>query len=211
MEAGGGGVEEFQAITGATNRAGVELFLARLENNLELAVESFFEVAARLPAGTDVAFRGFIDRVDEATDGTLRVIDYKTGKDDNYRALGPDDPTRGGSLLQLPIYALGARDQFGDCDVDARYWFIDRRRAYPLHGYRVTPEVMAESLGVIEVAVDGIRQGLFPPRPISDSGGYDCPVCAAGGFLEQMTTESFRALVADSRLSGLNAVIGGGE
>ena len=42
-------------------------------------------VALDLPDGRAVRFRGFADRVDVADDGTLHVLDYKTGKADAYR------------------------------------------------------------------------------------------------------------------------------
>jgi putative RecB family exonuclease len=43
--------------------------------------------------------RGFVDRVDEAPDGSLRVVDYKSGK-------GPREGYEGKPLFQLRFYAL---------------------------------------------------------------------------------------------------------
>ncbi len=43
--------------------------------------------------------RGFVDRVDEAPDGALRVVDYKSGK-------GPREGFEGKPLFQLRFYAL---------------------------------------------------------------------------------------------------------
>lgn len=57
----------------------------------ELAIE--VEVAGSVP------LRGFIDRVDLAPTGELRVVDYKTG-----RSPGPDFESR--ALYQLKFYAL---------------------------------------------------------------------------------------------------------
>ncbi len=65
--------------------------------------------------------RGYIDRVDQAPDGTIRIIDYKTS--------GPGDFTlaavRQGKKLQLPLYALAARDALGlGNPVDGFYWHV---------------------------------------------------------------------------------------
>jgi ATP-dependent helicase/DNAse subunit B len=57
-------------------------------------------------AGRTVRFRGAADRVDCAADGTLWVIDYKTGRSNG---LDPDDPIARGTRLQLPVYAHAAR------------------------------------------------------------------------------------------------------
>ena len=43
-------------------------------------------VALELPDGRSVEFRGFADRVDVADDGTMHVVDYKTGKADDLQA-----------------------------------------------------------------------------------------------------------------------------
>ena len=65
--------------------------------------------------------RGYIDRVDRAPDGGLRVIDYKTG--------GPSSFTKRdlekGKKLQLPLYALAARDALHlGTPVDGFYWHV---------------------------------------------------------------------------------------
>ena len=70
--------------------------------------------------------RGFIDRVDRAADGRVRVIDYKTA--------GPGPFSRKavaeGKKLQLPLYALAARDALGLGEpVEGFYWHV--RHAEP--------------------------------------------------------------------------------
>ena len=66
-------------------------------------------VPLTLDDGRALRFRGKADRVDRADDGSLLVLDYKTGKSDNYRGLSDDDPDQAGSLLQLPVYGQAAR------------------------------------------------------------------------------------------------------
>ena len=57
----------------------------------ELYVECDLESGLRL--------RGYVDRLDEAPDGSLRVVDYKTGR-------APHDSYEGKALFQMKFYAL---------------------------------------------------------------------------------------------------------
>ena len=63
----------------------------------------------------DDAFRlhGFIDRVDRAPDGRLRIIDYKTGGPAAFTVKAVVE----GKKLQLPLYALAAERRWdsGPC------------------------------------------------------------------------------------------------
>jgi putative RecB family exonuclease len=54
-------------------------------------------VEAALPSG--IQLKGFVDRLDRAASGALRVVDYKTGK-------APDEAYEGKALFQLRFYAL---------------------------------------------------------------------------------------------------------
>lgn len=47
----------------------------------------------------DLTIRGYVDRLDEAADGRLRVVDYKTGR-------APSETFEGRALFQLRFYAL---------------------------------------------------------------------------------------------------------
>ena len=63
-----------------------------------------------LPDGRTLRVRGRIDRVDVAVDGTIHVVDYKTGSyHDGFKALAQRRPVGGGTKLQLPIYGLAGR------------------------------------------------------------------------------------------------------
>lgn len=112
-----------------------------------------------------VAFRGRVDRVDRATDGSrLLVLDYKSGSDERYRQLAKD-PMRRGQLLQLPVYALAARERYDDVPAAAFYWFISERADYRVSGYDIEQPVMGEFRDALSVIVGGIGDGLFPARP----------------------------------------------
>mgnify|MGYP002735332997 CR=1 FL=1 len=77
-------------------------FLLEVPNNLDpVRREDFLEV--RLPSG--LALRGVADRVDEAPDGALRVVDYKTGKAPSPRFMDE-------ALFQMRFYALMLRESW---------------------------------------------------------------------------------------------------
>ncbi len=124
------------------------------------------ELCIDLDDGRVVRIRGRIDRIDVATDGTVFVADYKTGRADGYSGLSPDDPLGGNTRLQLPIYALAVRDDHADAPgFHTEYWFISSRGRGRRIGYRLTDATIAALRGALRVVVDGIGGGLFPMRP----------------------------------------------
>jgi ATP-dependent helicase/nuclease subunit B len=137
------------------------------------AVELSFGLDGAPPVEVPVAerrairLRGRIDRVDRTGDGGLVVTDYKTGRPDPYRKLTEDDPLGEHTRLQLPLYALAARQVLGEPDapVQALYWFTSAAGDFEECGYDVTSEVMATVQRALRTALDGMSTGLFPPRP----------------------------------------------
>ncbi|MCH8995145.1 MAG: PD-(D/E)XK nuclease family protein [Chloroflexi bacterium] len=146
---------------------------------------SFGVADARQPAlivaladGRTVAFRGRIDRVDRAPDGgRLLVLDYKTGSAAYTNV--DKDPVQRGQLLQLPIYALAARDAYGDVPVDSYYWFVTEQADYERKGYAIDADNVARFQHALTVITDGIGGGLFPARPGErrSEGFENCQIC----------------------------------
>ncbi len=138
-------------------------------------------VSLDLPDGRSIAFRGKADRVDLAEDGTVHVVDYKTGSANSYRALSEDDPDLGGTRFQLPVYGQAARLFVGDpgAPVRAEYWFISTKGEYKRIGYDITPEVLEHVGKTLQVVVDGIEAGVFPNFPTDSTGSpfVECPYC----------------------------------
>ena len=168
-------------------------------------------VAAELPFGFDgaepvlfplgdgrtVAVRGKADRVDLGDDGTLHVLDYKTGKADYYKGLSVDDPHQGGRRLQLAVYGQAARQHVPrrngepDAPVQAEYWFTSSKGGFKRLGYAVTEAVMTSVGQAMRTIVTGIEGGIFPPhpKPHTTSPFPDCLYCDPDGL---GTTELLR-------------------
>jgi ATP-dependent helicase/nuclease subunit B len=125
--------------------------------------------------------RGSIDRIDQAQDRSLEIIDYKTGKHDDYKNLTEQNPHDGGKRLQLYIYALAGRDGFPDApSATAYYWFTKTDR---LIGYPVTESVEQEVSGAIHTIVNGIEAGVFPARPSEKNQRWvECWSCTPDGL-----------------------------
>lgn len=114
---------------------------------------------------TAIAFRGRIDRVDRAEDGSLIVYDYKTGGRRPYEPLrSGKQPMGSGKYLQLPIYALAASGlaESPDVPVEAYYWFTSEAEDFDLVGGRVGPDHLESLQQTLQVLAGLVREGLFP-------------------------------------------------
>lgn len=151
--------------------------------------QSFFDQRALIIHDGDDYFRihGYIDRVDQGPDGTIRVIDYKTGGPSSFT----DRAVREGQKLQLPLYALAARDALAlGRPVDGFYWHVQHAEASPFSlktfksaSGEVGPSAAFET--VVEKAWEAVhsaRAGYFTPEP--PPGGCP-PYCPAATFCWQ--------------------------
>ncbi len=138
-------------------------------------------VGLTITDGRTVPFRGKADRVDLASDGTLEVLDYKTGKASDYANLSDDNPDDGGRHLQLAVYGLAARahQDRADAEVTASYWFVSRRGGFKRLGYRVTADVLERVGDTVGHMVENIEAGVFAPAPTASSTAQrvECPYC----------------------------------
>lgn len=155
-----------------------------------LAFEAVFGIRGQPPL--EVAFQGetyhlggIIDRVDRGASGNVRVIDYKTGSSHlSYRDLIE------GRRLQLPLYALAARDALGlGRPAEGFYWLVmqsepsslrlarfrlprdDQQLAGPGAAIQISIQHLAKYVG-------GVRAGDFPPLPPEDGCPFYCPAAA---------------------------------
>jgi hypothetical protein len=138
-------------------------------------------VPLMLDDGRLLRFRGKADRVDRADDGSLLVLDYKTGKPDDYRGLSGDDPDQRGSRLQLPVYGQAARlhQNAPDAAVRAEFWFVSDRGNFVTEGYEITPDVLTRFGVALGSIVSGIEAGVFASHPTAMSTAIytECQAC----------------------------------
>ncbi len=127
---------------------------------------------------------GVIDRIDRRPDGSLRIIDYKTGVSDysNEKALVE------GRRLQLALYALAAQDALAMGTVsDGFYWFVHKAcSGWSMAEFQDPATAAAGPAAAIALArihaVDAVsraRRGEFAPQPPA----LGCPdYCTAAAF-----------------------------
>jgi len=127
------------------------------------------------PIGT-VTFRGEIDRIDRAGDGSLVVYDYKTGKSPvkaRFDAVPFDD----GARLQLPVYALAAEAIHGAPGVRAAYWYVMRERGPGRFVIDVDQSRADEFRALLGHISGGIAAGVFPARSARPGDPALCRYC----------------------------------
>jgi ATP-dependent helicase/DNAse subunit B len=129
--------------------------------------------------------RGFIDRVDRAPDGRVRIVDYKTGGPWGYTRRAMEE----GKKLQLPLYALAAEEALALGTVsDGFYWHVQHAEWHTEHA-QSSPWFTLHKVGARQAigtairyaweAVRGARRGAFMPQPPEEG----CPsYCPAAGF-----------------------------
>lgn len=169
-------------------------------------------VAVPLPDGRVLRVRGRADRLDRAVDGTLHVVDYKTGRfSDSYRGLSEDDPVKAGTKLQLPLYGLAARlaDGHPDAPVRADYWFPTTRGEFKRTGYVITDDVLAITVATLGIIVHGVEAGVFPPHP--DGAGtffyISCEVCDPDGLGTVELHRQWESKLGDPALADYVALV----
>ncbi|MFZ1142935.1 MAG: ATP-dependent DNA helicase [Candidatus Sulfotelmatobacter sp.] len=122
-----------------------------------LQTEQSFEIRV---GATSVV--GRIDRIDRRPDGTVAIIDYKTGK--------ARDQEDADESLQLSLYAIAAKEKWG-YTVGALI-FYNLEENVPV----ITTRTEAQVLGArsrVEDAAQGIADGKFVAKP-----GMHCNFCA---------------------------------
>ncbi len=138
---------------------------ARLLQSVPLTAEQFHD----LWLAPDIELSGKIDRIDRDADGTLRILDWKTGKPPSGKAeqfLEKDD-------IQLAAYALIVSRKFRGKVGRCSYLYLDHEREVeiePTVEYLAAKETEIRTLcGEILAAMKADR---FPPTP-----NALCPWC----------------------------------
>lgn len=113
-----------------------------------------------------ITFTGKIDRVDKHDDGTIEIIDYKTGKYKDQKIIDKDD--------QVTYYAMGIKEALG---IDAKhltYYFLEEGKQVTTT--RTEHDYSEKKKEIIEI-VNAMREGKFEATP-----GYHCNYCPYNTF-----------------------------
>lgn len=168
--------------------------------------QSFGSLPVELPSGHRLLVGGKVDRIDRRPDGSLAVIDYKTGSSTRYRGIDEEHPHGHGKMLQLYLYALAAEVAFpSGLPVCSFYWFTTQRGGFKEVGYPVTPELAAKVAGAIDGIVEGIAAGVFPAHPseVSSRSGYvECWYCTPDGRSDADRRTEWERIRLDPALAG---------
>jgi DNA helicase-2/ATP-dependent DNA helicase PcrA len=110
----------------------------------------------------EVMVVGRIDRIDRRPDGTVAIVDYKTG-----RAKDQEDADES---LQLSLYAIAAQQKWG-YKIGALV-FHNLEENVPVSTVRFDSDLIA-ARSCVEHAAKGIAEGIFDAKP-----GQHCIFCA---------------------------------
>jgi len=123
---------------------------------------------------SSIQMRGYIDRVDRAPDGSLRVVDYKTGSS----PISPRELEEG-TRLQLPLYAQAVQDALRlGAVTDGFYWHIGSARPSYLRLGQYEGGVsgaIEQAIAHVLAYVAAVREGRFPPTPPARGCPDHCP------------------------------------
>jgi CRISPR/Cas system-associated exonuclease Cas4 (RecB family) len=122
-----------------------------------------------LPGGRAIRLAGAIDRVDRLPDGSLVVIDYKTGSP--YLFARKDGILRGGRRLQHVLYSAIAEMRYNAAVARAEYHFPTLRGRFEIASY--DRETLRAGLDVVDQLLDIVAAGWFHPTIDPD----DCKIC----------------------------------
>lgn len=149
----------------------------------QFGFDSEFELDIGL--GEPLKFRGIIDRVDHVggDDNSVVLVDYKTSKVDDYKAISQDNPCDSALRLQLGIYAEAIFAQLGATAVETRYAMLQDPNT-PI-GYTAGPKQRAHLKEVLAAIVKAIEAGVFfgehpEPSPYGSSNYKLCRYCDYG-------------------------------
>jgi len=113
----------------------------------------YLELGFNLKIG-DYTVRGAIDRIDKNVDGSVELVDYKTGSfPQDEKCLDRD---------QLLIYQLAASEIFNENVTKLSYYYLSENKTISFLG---TPEDLSKTKEKIIATIEKIKQGGFLPKP----------------------------------------------
>nr|WP_307990071.1 PD-(D/E)XK nuclease family protein [uncultured Niameybacter sp.] len=133
------------------------------------------EVQIVLASGNRIRIAGKIDRIDQNTDQSYTIIDYKTGSHKMYNS---KEIFKGGRRIQHMLYPQAFEyQQKGTRQVKkAVYYFPTVKGSGKKCEYQLSDEVKVKTAEVIDVLLDFISKGHFIMTDTED----DCRYCKYG-------------------------------
>ena len=122
-------------------------------------------------AGGALRVRGKIDRVDRFADGSLRVIDYKTGQAKYYERAASGPAFAGGRRIQAGVYTAVAEVLYGGPVRSFEYRFPTLRGEHGRVPYDRSE--LHETGRVVADLLEMIRRGWF----VATDDAEDCRLC----------------------------------
>ena len=141
-----------------------------------------------LPSG--VRLKGFVDRLDRAADGRLRVVDYKTGR-------SPREEFEGKALFQLRFYALVLWRSTGVLPSMLRLYYLADREVLdyvPDEGDLTGLERQVEALGRAIVKARETGDWRHKPSKLCDWCSFQSLCPAFGGTPPPLPVEPVTSL-----------------
>ncbi|WP_143060124.1 PD-(D/E)XK nuclease family protein [Salinibacillus kushneri] len=127
----------------------------------------------KLPSNEKILISGKIDRVDQSTDGSFHIIDYKTGSTYNYKDY---ESFKGGRQLQHFIYALAIEQHLKleqGAVKESSYFFPTSEGKGRRFSRKQDAALRKNGLDILEKLIDVIKSGQFS---MTDNPN-DCHFC----------------------------------
>lgn len=154
-------------------RQGEQLLPAGVEPDVQAILDTFrhsrFNVAPlAIEKGFRLPFergdvRGRIDVILPRTSGGLEIVDFKSGGSRPRQELARS--------LQLPLYAMAAKERFGVRPQDLLYTYYFPREGAEI-SFSPTDEEFERLAARVEGIIQAIQEGRFEPAP-----GCECHAC----------------------------------
>ena len=129
-----------------------------------------------LAGGATLQVRGRADRIDELPDGTLRVVDYKTGRATRFAKSARKGAFDGGRQLQPALYVAAVQTILGRTVSRFEYRFPTERGANEVVTY--SAEELAPARTIVGELLAHVRAGEFIPT----NDDADCTYCDYAGI-----------------------------
>ncbi len=175
-------------------------------------------VTIELPSGRTARFRGRVDRIDRAPDGShVVVFDYKTGR--SHAGGDADDPVAAGHRLQLPVYGLAAQALAPDAAVATYYWYVEETGKSRLDGVALDDATVERFTDVVDAIFTARADGVYvavPGEPQWDPArrrdiGEHCRYCEFDRLCPRDRDDRWNELRADASVAPYRALEAGAD